>query len=293
MLPPFLDESPFAREALARTTLAFSDLDGTLLAPGGSVLADATGAPSLVAAEEIVALHRADLDVVVCTGRNRIQAGEVSRLLGWSSFIAELGCIIMYDRRKPAEYLLGDWPDDALAVGETPHQAIERIGALRVLADAFPGRIEVHAPWHTDREVTHVLRGDVDRAAAQVALDTLPLPVDIIDNGIIHPPRHTLVDVTEVHAYHLVPRGTSKELAVRRMLERRGADRADAVAIGDSATDVRMTRACGLGVVVRNALADPRVLAAAKGRDDLVATRAERSEGWAEFARAWLAARGR
>jgi len=290
---PFLDQTPFALEGLAHTTLAFSDLDGTLLAPGGCVLADAAGAPWLGAVEAIAAVNRARLDVVICTGRNRIQAGEISRLLGWNSFIAELGCIIMYDRRKPAEYLLGDWPDDALLPGETPHQAIERIGALRVLAATFPGKIEEHSPWHTDREVTHVLRGNVNREAAQAALDTMSLPVDIIDNGIINPPLHTLTDVAEVHAYHLVPRGTSKELAVHRMLECRGVTRADTVAIGDSATDVRMMRACGLGVIVANALADERVLAVANGLEHIVATHAERSEGWAEFANAWLTARMR
>ncbi len=289
---PYLDESPLAADVLSRARIALTDLDGTLLGLGGSVLIDAAGAPALTTVQAIVEVNRAGLEVVVCTGRNRIQAGEVSRILGWTSFIAELGCIVMYDRREPAEYLLGEWPDGVLLPEETPHQAITRLGGLRVLTETFPGKIEEHDPWHTDREVTHVLRGSVDRVAAQAALDTLPIPIDIIDNGIIHPPRHTLVDVDEVHVYHLVPRGTSKELAIRTLLARRGLTRDEAVAVGDSATDVEMMDAAALGILVRNALDDPRVLAATDGRDTIVATRAERGDGWAEFAHTWLAARG-
>ncbi len=192
---PYLDESPLAADVLSRASITLTDLDGTLLGLGGSVLIDAAGAPALTTVQSIVDVNRAGLEVVICTGRNRIQAGEVTRLLGWGTFIAELGCIVMYDRREPAEYLLGEWPDGMLLEGETPHQAMTRFGALRVLTETFPGKIEEHEPWHTDREVTHVLRGNIDRAAAQAALDTLEVPIAIIDNGIVHPPRHTLVDV--------------------------------------------------------------------------------------------------
>ncbi|MCE5191538.1 MAG: HAD-IIB family hydrolase [Actinomycetia bacterium] len=287
---PYLDESPLAADVLSHARITFTDLDGTLLGLGGSVLIDATGAPALTTVNAIVDVNRAGLDVVVCTGRNRIQTGEVSRILGWDSFIAELGCIVMYDRRKPAQYLLGEWPAGVLLADETPHQAMTRYGALRVLTETFPGKIEEHEPWHTDREVTHVLRGSIDRTIAQEALDTLEVPIAIIDNGIIHPPRHTLVDVDEIHVYHLVPRGTSKERAIRVLLERRGITPADAVAIGDSATDVEMMGATALGVLVCNALRDPKVLAATEGLDTIVATRGERGDGWAEFAHAWLAA---
>ncbi len=288
---PYLDESPLAADVLSRATITVTDLDGTLLGLGGSLLIDALGVPALTTVEAVVEVNRAGLEVVVCTGRNRIQTGEVSRILGWTSFIAELGCVVKYGRGEPVEYLLGEWPDGVLLPDETPYQAITRFGGLRVLAEAFPGKIEEHDPWHADREITHVLRGSIDCATAQKALDTLDVPVKIIDNGIVNPPKHTLIDVDEVHAYHLVPKGTSKELAIRALFERRGYSASDAVAIGDSATDVEMMNAAALGVLVQNALADQRVLAATVGRDTIVATRAERGDGWAEFAHAWLAAR--
>ncbi|MRR13431.1 hypothetical protein EG835_13480, partial [bacterium] len=61
---PYLDEHPRAAELLAGASVLYTDLDGTLVARGGSVLTDAGGAPSTVVAEAIVALSRAGLTVV-------------------------------------------------------------------------------------------------------------------------------------------------------------------------------------------------------------------------------------
>jgi len=288
---PYLDESPDAHRALSRASVLFTDLDGTLLAPGGLLLGDARGAPSVATAEAVVAINRAGLTAIVTTGRNRPQCMELSRVLGWRAFIAELGTVVVHDVSQPPSYFLGDWPKDALLPGETPFQAIVRSGALEELRRHFPGRIEEHTPWHLDREATHVLRGDIDLAEARAALDALELPVTLIDNGIVRAPQNTLAGVTEIHAYHLVPKGVHKARAIEQVLSRRSLAREDAVAIGDSATDVEMADAAALGIMVRNALDDDRVLAEAARRDNVVATRGERGEGWAELAHAWLAAR--
>jgi len=288
---PYLDETPAVFRTLARASVLFTDLDGTLLAPGGLLLGDANGAPSAATAEAVVALNRAGLSAVITTGRNRLQCMELSRVLGWRAFIAELGTVVVHDLSEPPTYFLGDWPEDALLPGETPFEAIVRSGALDVLRSAFPGRIEEHTPWHVDREATHVLRGNIDLAEARAALDELGLPVFLVDNGIVRAPQNTLVGVTEIHAYHLVPKGVHKAGAVEQVLAHRGLTRDDALAIGDSATDVEMADAVALGVMVHNALDDERVLAAAARRDNVVATRGARGAGWAELAHAWIAAR--
>jgi HAD superfamily hydrolase (TIGR01484 family) len=287
---PFLDEMPGAAARLAAATTLFTDLDGTLLGRGASVLADGEGRPNLDAVTAITRLNAAGLRVVMTSGRNARQLREGSRLLGWSDFIGELGCVRSYDRGVRVVYDTGVWPEDATLLGETPYQAIVRVGAVARLMEAFPGRLEYHDPWHLDREVTHMLRGNVDVAAAQALLDTLPLPITLVDNGIIHPPRHHLT-CDEIHAIHLVPTGVSKHGAVAKDLAEHDASRSEAIAIGDSATDVEMAEATGLMVCVRNGLDDPLLLEAARGRADVCATRATHGSGWAELANAWLAAR--
>jgi HAD superfamily hydrolase (TIGR01484 family) len=288
---PHLDELPDLRERLARATVLFTDLDGTLFGRGGCLLCDGEGATSLDAATAVAALNAEGLRVVITSGRGSRQLGEVARILGWRDFIAELGCVRSYDRGARKVYDLAGWPSDALRAGETPYEAIERVGALAALRDAFPGRIEEHDPWNVEREVTHVLRGNVPAAEAQAVLDALALPVALVDNGIIHPPRTTLTGVDEVHAYHLVPKGASKPRAIAADLAEHGVAAADAIAIGDSAADVEMADAVGLMVCVANGLDDPVLLARASGRANVAATRGHFGTGWRELAEAWLSAR--
>jgi hydroxymethylpyrimidine pyrophosphatase-like HAD family hydrolase len=287
---PQLDTVASAALSLARARMLYSDVDGTLLGRRACLIADGEGVPNLDAVTAIAALNAAGLPVVISSGRNVRQLREITRLLGWSDFIGEMGCLRSYDRGTRVVYDSGDWPAGATLPGETPYEAIVRVGALELLRERFPGLIEYHDPWHLDREVTHVLRGNVPIAEAQALLDTLPLPVTIVDNGIIHPPRTGLVGVTEVHAIHLVPTGTSKQRAVALDLASRGLARDDGIAIGDSAADVEMADAVGMLVIVANGLSDPVLLERARAFDTVVATRASHGSGWAELAAAWLSA---
>jgi len=287
---PALGSSAVALTTLARARVLYTDVDGTLLGRGACLIADGEGTPNLDAVTAAAALNDAEKHVVIVSGRNARQLREMTRLLGWSDFIGELGCVRSYGRGSRLVYDTGDWLEGATLPGETPHDAITRVGALGALQKAFPGRIEQHTPWHLDREVTHMLRGNVPADEAQAVLDTLELPVTFVDNGIIHPPKHGLVGVTEVHAIHLVPTGTSKQRAVALDLVERGLIRADALAVGDSAADVAMAEAVGLLTVVSNGLNDPVLCERVAGFDNVVHTHASHGSGWAELANAWLAA---
>jgi phosphoglycolate phosphatase len=292
MTIPLLSESPAALEALRGVEVLYTDLDGTLLGLGGSLLIDGSGVPSAATAQAVARVNAAGLKVVITTGRNRLQCAEIARLLGWRGFIAELGCVIVPDRGADPVYLTGDWPDGALENGETPWEAIDRLGAPAALYEAFPGRLEPHAPYHLNREATHMLRGSLDIGAARALLGEFELPVDLVDNGIIRPLATTLsADITEVHAYHLMPAGVAKSDAVAADLARNGLSSAYAAAIGDSSTDVAIADEVGFGVVVANALRDQRVVSAAAQRANVYATRGERGDGWAEFAALWAGAR--
>jgi hydroxymethylpyrimidine pyrophosphatase-like HAD family hydrolase len=291
MTIPLLAETPEALAALARVEVLYTDLDGTLLGRGGSLLVDGAGNPSTRTVDAVIRVNAAKLPVVIVTGRNRIQCTEISRLLEWRGFVAELGCVIVPDRGADPIYNVGDWPADTLTAGETPFERVTRAGAVEALVAAFPGKLEPHAPYHHNREATVLLRGSLDVQAAREVLRELDIAIELVDNGIIHPMTTGLTDVDEVHAYHLMPPGVTKAGAVALDLARRGLAREQAAAIGDAATDVGMASAVGLGVMVANAVADARVQAAAAAHDNVYALSRERGEGWAEFASLWLAAR--
>jgi hydroxymethylpyrimidine pyrophosphatase-like HAD family hydrolase len=288
---PYLDESLVAREALGRASVLYTDLDGTLLARGGCVLADADGEPSTRVAEAIVAARRAGVTIVPVSGRGRIQLIELTRLLGWRDFIAEAGGVTVRETASGTETIfnIGEWDESVLEPGRSPYEIIEATGALERLAQSFPGRIEYHTPWHDNREITHVLRGCVDAAEAQLVLDALTPPIDFVDNGIIRS-RGDLDCEGHPHAYHLVPRGVTKSGAIAADLDARGLGPADAVAIGDSASDLEASTAVSTLVLVDNAFDSAGVLAGIEVTDpcNVVRTRGRRGDGWAEFMAVWV-----
>lgn len=293
-LPRFLEVDPEGLGRLARVEILYTDLDGTLLGHGGTLLVDGEGAPSTTACEAIVAVNRAGLPVVITSGRASLQLVEVARMCGWNDFIAEVGALrsIWRDGQRFTTFDTGQWPEGAPGPGATPLDAIRDAGAYEALVAAFPGRVEHHDPWHLNRSATDVLRGCLSLPDAQAVLDTLPLPIDVLDNGIVRRHSETLICDRPLHAYHLVPRGVSKRRAITLDLAERGIAPENAAFIGDSDTDLSTGPAVGLVALVENALEVPGLEERLGTHENAWIVRGSRGDGWAEFARLWLTARG-
>jgi hydroxymethylpyrimidine pyrophosphatase-like HAD family hydrolase len=217
--------------ASTRPRAVYTDLDGTLLGPGGSLFASPHGGVTSRAAEAVAALHRRGIALVPTSGRAETTVREAARVLGADGYVAELGGITV--RGDEVVRARG-----AHRGTDTPYEAMVRSGAAGLLLDAFPGRLELHAPWTLHRECSMLFRGHVERAAAVEALreagyDWLTLE----DNGIVRR-RFPGLDVDQVHVYHLVPVGVSKAAAIAADLAARDLEGPEAVAVGDAPTDV-------------------------------------------------------
>jgi hydroxymethylpyrimidine pyrophosphatase-like HAD family hydrolase len=236
----------------------YTDLDGTLLGPGASLFATETGGISLRAAEAVASLQRAGVDLIPMSGRTVEGVREAARLLGAADFIAELGGITCYGLGREVVRHFG-----AFGGRGTPFEAMARIGAAGLLLEAFPGRIEPHGPWaFSGRECSMLFRGHVDLAAARSLLAEAGHDwLDLHDNGVIRRSFPGL-EVPEVHAYHLVPRGVDKASAVAADLRRRGLEPDDAAAIGDSMSDAAVGEQVGTVFLVANAEASAAALPA-------------------------------
>lgn len=293
---PYLADHERARALLSRARVIYTDLDGTLFARGGSVLADAGGTPSTGVAEAIVSLASAGLEVVPVSGRDRNQLFELCRLLGWNSYIAEAGGVLVHGLGPAQEirYNNGSWDTSLLADGRTPFRVIVDSGAAQALYREFPGRCEAFTVDEVERESSLILRGCLDTPSAQAVLDGIEPLVDILDNGVVRMTDSLLCDGA-AHVYHIVPRGVSKRQAVELDLAWRGLTAADALAIGDATTDIQMAGAVGVMALVGNAFDTPEVPADLERLrpDNVVRLRGAQGDGWVEFAEAWLAARTR
>lgn len=267
--------------ASLRPRVLYTDLDGTLFGPGGSLFAAGDHSVTERAGEALATLHREGIPLIPVSGRTVKQVREAARLLGATDFIAELGGLTCYDGGAEVVRALGGF-----ARGGTPFEALAASGVAGLILDRYAGLLEPHAPWGLeDRETSMLLRGRVDVEEVRALLDRSGYRwVDIQDNGII-PRRFPGLDAEEVHVYHLAARGVDKASAVRADLSRRRLGAADAVAIGDSPTDAALAPFVAAVFVVANGA---RSLKAAASPQNVYLTEGSYGDGFAEAVLAFL-----
>lgn len=223
----------------------YTDLDGTLLGQFGSLFRDADGNFSRMQALTLEACHRADVEVVIMSGRREAQIRADARLFGQRSYIYEAGCAMVIDEERT--YLTGSWvPDES----GTPAERIIAAGLPDLLFERFGPKLEYHAPWHTDRELSLLFRGDVDVDEVNALIETEGHEdLRFLDNGTIN---KKMEGIEHAHAYHLVPGGASKAKAVGAHMRARGYAPEECIAAGDSIEDLGTAEFVGRFYCVAN-----------------------------------------
>jgi hydroxymethylpyrimidine pyrophosphatase-like HAD family hydrolase len=212
----------------------YVDLDGTLLGSNSSLLHDGEGRVSMEGVRAVQACLRAEVEVVLMSGRRPAQVQEDARLLGQSAYIFEAGACAVIDGEE--HWLTGD-----LMPGEegTIAEQIERSGAPALLLERYAGRLEYHEPWHLDRAVSHLFRGLVDIAEVDgVLAEHGHGGLRLVDNGVVSGHAPALAELGHMRVYHLVPATTSKRGAVAFHRRARGYARGETFAVGDSREDL-------------------------------------------------------
>lgn len=240
-----------------RMRCLYLDLDGTLLGRGASLLHDGEGRVSIEGVRALQACLRAEVEVVLMSGRRRAQVQEDARLFGQGSFIFEAGACVVLEAEE--HWLTGDLLPGELTIAEQ----IGASGAPELLLDRYAGRLEYHEPWHTGREVSHLFRGLVDVSE----VDALLLAeghggLRLVDNGVVSRRSPALAGLDHVRGYHLVPASASKAAAVAFHRQVRGYGRGETLAVGDSREDLACAREVGELWLVANAVErDPSIRA--------------------------------
>jgi hydroxymethylpyrimidine pyrophosphatase-like HAD family hydrolase len=256
----------------------YTDLDGTLLGRGASLFRDGEGNFTLLPARALEACHRAGVEVVIKSGRRKAQVMEDARLIGQTAYIYEVGSGLVIDGEET--FLTGEFQPTP---GTTVHRLVEESGAPALLLGAYADRLEHHAPWHLDRQVSHLFRGLVDIAEAnELLVREGHAGVRLVDNGAIPPSETALALDGRPHAYHLVPAEASKAAAVARHMQARGYAREDCIAVGDSREDLDVAVVVGRFYVVGNALEEDPGLRSAAGQGNVEFTEAGHGDGFYE-----------
>jgi hypothetical protein len=252
----------------------YTDLDGTLLGRYGSLFRDSEGGFSMLQARMLEACDRAGVEVVIKSGRREASVMEDAKLIGSTSYIAEVGTLVVIDDERTI--LAGDFeadPDKTLA--ET---MVDR-GVPDELFDHFNGRLEWHSPWHRQRELSLLFRGKIDVGEANRLLaERGHTGLKVIDNGAIFAPMEGIDG--PAHAYHLLPEDASKAKAVAFHMGVRGYAPEECIAIGDSVEDLDVANIVGRFFVPANGPErDPALRDAIAGRPNVTVTEGRMGEG--------------
>jgi hydroxymethylpyrimidine pyrophosphatase-like HAD family hydrolase len=224
----------------------YTDLDGTLLGKWGSLLRTSEGEFSHWQVRALEACHRANVEVVIKSGRREAQVLEDARLIGQTSYIYEAGCGVMIDGEKTV--LIGDLE---VPEGTTVADWIADAGVPEMLFGEFKGRLEWHTPWASQRELSLLFRGKIDAAEANAVLEREGhTELKLIDNGAIFRPMEGIEG--PAHAYHLMPKASSKAGAVDFHQRARGYAKDQCIAIGDSLEDLSVAPEVGRFFVPAN-----------------------------------------
>lgn len=270
-------------------SIVYSDLDGTMVGPRGSFWLDEKRQLTDEPSQALLALHQAGIDLVLVSGRTRAQLVEAGRIFGADGFIAELGSVVVWSGWREYRVLPGELPTDY--AGQRPFDVMAGLDIPEQLFARYPGQLGWHEPWHLGHEVDAMLRGsvDVDDAEAWLAEQGWGW-LTLRDNGTlpIAGGMGLAPDGQPAHIYHLLPRGVSKGLAVEWDLQRRGLRPDQAIAIGDSISDLEMADSVSQLWLTANGLTDPEVAAQALARDNVTVCHDAVGLGWAQAVRSIL-----
>jgi hydroxymethylpyrimidine pyrophosphatase-like HAD family hydrolase len=269
--------------------IVYTDLDGTMVGPRGSFWHTAGRELTDDPAGALVELHRAGIPLVLVSGRTYEQVVEAARIFAADGAIAELGATVGWDAGRSTHRLDGELPPE---YGDrTPMSVMAELGIVERLMADHPGRLEWHAPWHTTHEADALLRGRVDPLAVDAWLAERGAGwLTLKDNGTITATSRFTLDPAALppRVYHLMPRGISKGAAIAWDLERRGLTPDDAVAIGDSVSDLEMAPAVSRLWITANGAAVDGMAGLLDAVPNVTVTAGAMGEGWAQAVRANL-----
>ena len=269
--------------------IVYTDMDGTMVGPRGSFWHTADRKLTAEPATALLELHRAGVPLVLVSGRTQLQLAEDGRIFAADGSIAELGALVSWDAGREMQLLPGALP--AEYAGRAPMQVMTELGIVEALFARHPGRLEWHSPWHADHTADAMLRGRVDPAMVDAELAELGAGwLTLKDNGALPATTPTTLDPDQAppRVYHLMPRGISKGAAIAWDLRRRGLAPADAVAIGDSVSDLDMAPAVGRLWITANGAGVDGMAERLAAVPNVSVADAPMGEGWAQAVRASL-----
>ena len=275
----FNDYKEKLKSELADLRVIYTDLDGTLLNDRGCLVKDIDGNFFFEGVHLLKTISEKGWDLVLVSGRNKLQLRYNAMLVGVKNYIPELGCELVYDLGKKVHITF----DISAYQYEITRGGKDLIRITSLLKSAFPGKIESKIEWSMERSYNALFFGEVNltfanRILTENGYDGLVL----VDNGFSKM-MSADIDVENPRIYNLVPAGVEKSSAIKLDRKLRALDRKNCIALGDSAEDLKMAKEVHAFFLMRDAVEmDADMYSLAGNYENVYITNRRMNRGWAE-----------
>ncbi|MGM0365679.1 MAG: HAD family hydrolase [Actinomycetota bacterium] len=275
----FKDHKAKIKGKLPELRVIYTDLDGTILNDRGCLLKDGDNRYFLEAAGCIKRVGEKGIDLVLTSGRNKVQLRYNAQVMGVKNYIAELGCELVYDLGKDVRVTF-----DAEKINyDTNYGGKDLIRIIDILKGAFPGKIEGKVEWSKYRSYNALFFGEIDlREGNQILKEEGYEGLCLVENG-----KSALVDldldVGALYIYNLMPEGVDKGKAIAMDRKIRGIPLSGCIALGDSIADISMAGEVQFFFLMGDSLKeDGGFLKKLHSYDNIYITSEKMNRGWVE-----------
>ena len=275
----FKDYKNVLKENLKELKVIYSDLDGTLLNDKGCLIKDIEGNFFFDVVKLFKRISDKGWDVVLASGRNKLQLKYNAMLLGVRNYIPELGCEMVYDFGEKV-YPTFDAENFSCKITRGGKDLLE---IIKLLKHSFPGKVESLIEWSMERTYNALFFGDIDLEKANAVLEENGFSqVMLVDNGFSNLVKLDL-DVKRLRILNLIPKGVSKASAIKLDKKIRKLADKNCIALGDSAEDLKMAGDVFAFFITRDAIENNTgIVETIKKYDNVYVTENRMNRGWAE-----------
>jgi HAD superfamily hydrolase (TIGR01484 family) len=254
-------------------------LDGTLLNDRGCLIKDVDGKFFIDCIKLFEKSEKLGWDIVLVSGRNKLQLRYNAQLLGITNYIPELGCELVHNLGEKV-YITFDSSNYKYDVTRGGKDLVDIIELLKA---NFPGKIDSRIEWSNERAYNALFLGDIDVVKANEILDKNGYGgLYLVDNGFSKLMRLNL-DVEHLIIYNLMPKGVDKSSAIKLDKEIRKFKKSNCIALGDSSEDLKMAKEVHAFFLMKDTIErDSDILESLKNYDNVFVTGRSMNRGWAE-----------
>ena len=228
----------------------YTDLDGTLFNQRGCIIKDYRDDYYFDALKLLPRIASKNWDIVMVSGRNKLQLRYNAQVIGLNNYISELGAELVYNL---GEKIYITFNHDK-AKFDITYGGKDLTKITELFKNNFPGKIESKIEWSRYRSYNALFFGEIDLGGANRILEAEGYKgLTLVDNGL-----SSLVDldldIERLHIYNLMPSGVDKSKGIKLDKKIRNFGAENCIALGDSLEDLKMAGEVKYLFLMRNAL---------------------------------------